>query len=64
MTRFKPTSVFILKRERPNSQFWTLRKGNKKSLFMGLYLVFQKVYGLMDDKDRITKIEVRVTREK
>ena len=73
MSRFKAKSVIVLKREKPSpgivraekeAQFWYLIRGNIKKGFWGLYKTFQKAYGAIEDKGRITEIRVEVTREK
>lgn len=63
-TRFEPRSVFILKLDAPKSKYWYIIRGNKKKLVLGFYQAFQKVYGFLTDKDRITKIRIEITREK
>lgn len=74
MSKFKPKSVIVLKRGKPypgiiraekEPWFWYLiRRGNIKKGTWGLYKTFQKAYAAIEDKDRITKIRIEVTREK
>lgn len=73
MSKFKAKSIILLKREKPSPgiiraknepHFWYLIRGNIKKGFWGLYKTFQKAYGAIEDKGRIVKIRIEVTREK
>lgn len=60
--KFKAKSIFILKPNGPG--IWSMIRGNFRSNFCGLYQAFQKTYGAIEDKNRITKIRIEITREK
>lgn len=62
MARFKPKSMIVLRREIRTSRWWRIK--GKFPSFDGLYQGWQKIYGTMEDKERITEIRIEVTREK
>ena len=65
MEKFKEKTVIVLKRVGKKGETWDIRIGRTvKTWCSGFYLAWQKTYRAMDDKDRITKIEITVTREK
>lgn len=64
MARFKAKSVINLKRVGKATKTWNLESGSIKTWGRGLYLILQKMYRIIEDKDRIMKIRVEVTREK
>ena len=60
--KFKSRSVLLLKRNGPG--VWSIIRGNIRTSFVGLYQTFQKAYGAIEDKDRITKIRIEIFRDK
>ena len=65
MEKFKPKTVIVLKRTGNKAEMWGISVGHRiKTWCSGFYLVWQKTYRAMEDKSRITKIEITVTREK
>ncbi len=60
--KFKSRSVLLIKRNGPG--VWSIIRGNIRNSFRGLYQTFQKAYGAIEDKDRVTKIRIEVTRER
>lgn len=60
--RFNPTTTITMKRE---GKLWKLKRGNDlKRIASGLYQTFQRAYRLIEDQDRIDKIEIKVFRKK
>ena len=65
MEKFKAKTVIVLRRGTKQGETWDIRVGRTiRTWCSGFYLTWQKTYRFLEDKDRITKIEITVTREK
>ena len=64
MEKFKAKTVILLRRGTKQGETWEIRVGRAINTWCsGFYLAWQKIYRTLEDKDRITKIEITVTRE-